>query len=214
MGKTTIENSDKSIISITTDTLEEATDVLARAFEDDPIISYFLTGHQDVYQKKLRELFRYQCLMYVDMKLPIFSIVKNTRIIGIACLSVPEKTERPDSLLEVDKKFEQSMGHESFGRIKRYMNLKKKHTPDEPHHYLAALGVHPNYQGRGFGRSLLERVCEISEDHGTSTGVYLETAKIENVEMYEHFGYILLGTEKLDGTVDLWYMFRPVKKND
>ena len=207
-------DSDKSIINISKDRLEEATDVLAKAFEDDPVINYFLFGHGDDYQEKLRELFRYQCLMYAEMRLPIFGSVKNSEITGIACLSVPDKKKRPDSLIEVDKKFEQSMEQESFDRIKRYMNLNKKHTPSVPHHYLAALGVHPDFQGQGFGRLLLEKVFELSGYHGTSTGVFLETATIENVEMYEHFGYDLLATEKLDGIVDLWYMFKSMKKND
>ncbi|UCD08204.1 MAG: GNAT family N-acetyltransferase [Dehalococcoidales bacterium] len=214
MGKTTIDNSEKSIISITKDTLEEATEVLAMAFQDDPIINYFLSGHTENYAEKQREIFRYQCLMYIEMGLSIFGAVKNSVITGIACLAVPEKKKRPDSLIESDKEFEKSMGQESIGRIKRYMKLNKKHTPEGPHHYLAALGVHPDFQGHGFGRLLLDRVNEITESHQTSTGIFLETAKLENVEMYRYFGYNLLATEKLDGIVDKWYMFRPVKKND
>ncbi|OGN90844.1 MAG: hypothetical protein A2158_05175, partial [Chloroflexi bacterium RBG_13_46_14] len=184
------------------------------AFEDDPVINYFLAGHTDDYQEKLRDLFRYQCLMYVEMDLPIFGTVRNSLITGIACLSVPEKKDRPDSLFEADKKFETAIGLESFNRIKRYMKMNKEHTPERPHHYLAALGVHPDFQGQGFARILLDRMHEISENHGISTGIYLETAKMKNVEMYEHFGYSLSAIEKLDGIVDLRYMFRPVEKND
>ena len=209
-----INNTDRMIITITKDTIDEATEVLSSAFADDPIINYFLSGHTDDYPEKLRGIFRYQCLMYIEMNLPIFGTVQNSRITGIACLSIPEKKERPESLVEVDREFTFSMGPESLERIKRYMNLNKKHTPEGSHHYLAALGVHPDFQEQGFGRLLLDRVREISEKHGTSTGVYLETAKSKNVEMYEYFGYNLLATEKLDGTVNLWYMFRPVKKND
>jgi ribosomal protein S18 acetylase RimI-like enzyme len=152
--------------------------------------------------------------MYIEMELPIFGTVLDSRIIGIACLSVPEKKERPDSLVEADRQFVTQIGPDSFGRIKRYMELKKKHTPEEQHHYLAALGVHPDFQGQGHARFLLDRVTEISEKHSTSTGIFLETAKMKNVEMYKHFGYDLLAKETLDDIVDLWYMFRPVKKKD
>lgn len=188
--------------------------MLSGAFRDDPVINYFLYGHTDDYPEKLRGIFRYQCLMYVEMKLPIFATMHDSRIAGVVCLSLPEKKERPDSLIEADKKFEISMGSDSFNRIKRYMKLNKKHIPGAPHHYLAALGVHPDYQGQGYARLLLDEVHRISESHQTSTGIFLETAKSKNVEMYKHFGYNLLATEKLDGVVDLWYMFRPVKKND
>lgn len=214
MANAKLNNTDKPIISITKDMLEEATEVLARAFEDDPIINYFLSGHTDDYQEKQSEIFRYQCLMYVEMELPIFGTVQDSRVIGIACLSVPEKKERPDSLAKADREFVSLMGPDSIGRIKRYMELKKKHTPEGLHHYLAGLGVHPDYQGQGHARFLLDRVTEISEEHGTSTGIFLETAKLENVEMYKHFGYDLLAKDKLDDIVDLWYMFRPIKKNE
>lgn len=214
MDNIKLENSEDPIIRITKNKLEEATEVLAGAFEDDPVINYFLSGHTDDYSKKLSWIFRYQCLMYVEMNLPIFGTVQNSRITGVACLSGPEKTERPDSLVEADREFVSLMGPDSLGRVKRYMNLSKKHTPEGLHHYLAGLGVHPNFQGEGYGRLLLEEVYEITESHRTSTGIYLETAKMKNVEMYEHFGYNLLATEKLDGIVDLWYMFRPVEKNN
>lgn len=212
IASTNIEIPDKAIISITRDSLEEATEVLARAFEDDPVIRYFLSGHEEEYQEKLRDIFRYQCLMYIEMKLPIIGTVQNSRITGVTCLSVPEKKDRPDSLDKADKEFEISMGTESFARIKRYSTLNKKHTPEGLHHYLAALGVHPDFQGRGFARILMDRAREISEKHGSSKGIYLETAKLKNVGMYQHFGYNLLATEKLDGIVDLWYMFRPDDK--
>lgn len=187
---------------------------MVQAFEDDPVVRYFLSGHEKDYPEGARKLFGYQCLMYIEMELPVFGTIRNNRITGVAFLSGPEKKNKPDSLLEADKEFEVFMGPDSFGRIKRYMKLNKKHTPKEPHHYLAGLGVHPDFQGQGYARSLLDRISEISEDHGTSTGVYLETAKLKNVEMYEHFGYHLFATEKLDDIVDKWYMFRPVRNND
>ena len=214
MSRTNTNYSDNSVISISKDSLEVATDVLARAFEGDPLIRYFLSGHEKDYLEGVRRIFEYQCLMYIEMELPIFGTVKNHQITGIACLSVPEKKDRPDSLIEADRQFEEFMGPDSFDRIKRYMKLNNKNTPRKSHHYLAALGVHPNFQGQGFGRLLLDRVSEMALDHGVSTGVFLETAKTKNVEMYNHFGYNLLATEKLDGIVKLSYMFKPVKKNN
>jgi ribosomal protein S18 acetylase RimI-like enzyme len=214
MSHPKIDYSDNSVISITKENLEEAIKVLTRAFEDDPVVRYFLSGHEKDYPEGDRKLFGYQCLMYIEMGLPIFGTVRNNHITGVACLSGPEKKDRPDSLIKADREFVSFMGPDSLGRIKRYMNLSKKHTTKGLHHYLSGLGVHPDFQGQGFGRLLLDEVYTITESHQTSTGIYLETAKMKNVEMYQHCGYNLLATEKLDGIVDLWYMFRPVKKND
>ena len=214
MGETITNNSNTPTIAITKDNREEAVKVLLRAFEDDPVINYFIEAYDNNYLIGARKIFEYQCLMYIEMGLPIFGTVQNSHLTGVVCLALPEKKERPDSLVEADKEFEISMGPEFFSRIKRYMNLSKKYSPEGSHHYLSALGVHPDYQGKGFGRILLDEVYRITESYQVSRGIYLETAKMKNVEMYEHFGYKLLGTEKLDGIVDLWYMFRPVKKND
>jgi hypothetical protein len=202
------------IIRITKHSLDEATEVLTRAFEDDPIINYFLSGSEKDYPERSRKIFEYQCLLYIEMDLPVFGTVQNSHLTGVACLAVPEKKERPDSLLEADKEFEKSMGPEFLGRIKRYMNLSKKYSPEGLHHYLAGLGVHPDFQELGFGRLLLDEIYKIAATHQSSTGIYLETATLKNVEMYKHFGYNLLAMEKLDGIVDVWYMFRPVRKND
>jgi ribosomal protein S18 acetylase RimI-like enzyme len=152
--------------------------------------------------------------MYIEMKLPMFGTLQNFRITGVACLAVPEKKDRPESLIEADREFVSFMGPDSFERVKRYMNLSKKYSPEGLHHYLAGLGVHPDFQKQGFGRLLLDEVYKIAESHQTSTGIYLETATMKNVEMYKHFGYNLLGMEKLDGIVDVWYLFKPVRNND
>ncbi len=195
------------------DTLEEAADVLTQAFVGDPLIRYLLSGHESMYQEKVRELFHYQCLMYVEMELPIFGAVQDSRITGAACLSVPEEKERPASLVEADKKYNESVGKDSFERVQRFMRLSRKYIPDEPFHYLAALGVHPDYQGEGFGRLLLDEVHAVSEKHPMSSGVYLDTASLKNVEMYEYFGYRQIAQDKLDNIVDIWFMFRPTRKN-
>ena len=208
------EDFQEPITRITKDSLDEATEVLARAFEEDPLIHYFLSGHEKGYPEGARKIFEYQCLMYIEMELPLFGTLQNFQITGVACLAVPEKKDRPESLVEADREFVAFMGPDAFERIKRYMNLSKKYSPGGLYHYLAGLGVHPDYQGHGFGRLLLDEVYKIAVSHQSSAGIYLETATLKNVEMYKHFGYNLLATEKLDGIVDIWYMFKPVGNNE
>ena len=59
------------------------------------------------------------------------------------------------------------------------------------HLYLWVLGVHPDAQGRGIGRVLMEDV--IGRAEAQRIPVYLETATEENVDMYLGFGFQPLG---------------------
>lgn len=64
--------------------------------------------------------------------------------------------------------------------------------------WLAALYVRPGHRGRGFGRSLIER-CE---HEAWTTGadrlyLYTDTARA----IYEHLGWVTLGTEPYEGTI-------------
>ena len=89
-----------------------------------------------------------------------------------------------------------------------YQKLQKKYQPSQPYCYLAVLGVSPEFHGTGVARILMDEVHAIDSKDELSTGVYLETAKETNAEMYRHMGYELVAKDRLDGKVDTWYMFR------
>ena len=204
-------NTGNSVIEVNRDSLEEAVEVLTLAFENDPCGSDMLYREQSGYLDKVREIFRFTCLARIELGIPCIGTIRDSRITGIACISVPEKQKWPDSLTAASERMNSVIGRESSNRLKRFTELSNNYAPAEPHHYLAALGVHPEYQGQGFGRMLLDKVREIAENHPTSAGVYLDTARLKNVRLYEYFGYKQAGKDKLDGAVDLWYMFRENK---
>lgn len=199
----------KTKVDVFSDSLDEAVEVLALAFENDPFIRYTLFHQGAIYFDQVRELFRFVCEARLDLRWPLIGTASNSKLTGVACISVPEKKDWPTSLVEKYEKLKSSIGYESVNRLERFTNLSHQYAPRQSHHYLAAIGIHPKFQGQGFGRLLLNAVHEMSESHTESTGVYLETAIQVNVALYEHFGYHLVSKDKLDDTVDFWYMFRP-----
>ena len=70
--------------------------------------------------------------------------------------------------------------------------------------------VDPGQQGYGIGRALLEATHLISQDHPTSTGVYLNTENPRNVAFYQHMGYRITHQESL-GNTRVWCFFRSDK---
>lgn len=66
-------------------------------------------------------------------------------------------------------------------------NEMRRRRPGSPHHYLAAIGVHPHHQGRGIGGALLEPVLGLADEEGA--GCYLSTATQLNVSWYMQYGF-------------------------
>jgi ribosomal protein S18 acetylase RimI-like enzyme len=72
---------------------------------------------------------------------------------------------------------------------------------------MATLGVHPDQQGQGHGRALLNTVNGIVDADLDSIGIRLETNNPVNVLFYRHFGYDVVSNERIE-PIDIWCMFR------
>jgi GNAT superfamily N-acetyltransferase len=55
------------------------------------------------------------------------------------------------------------------------------------------LGVRRAWHGRGVGRLLLNAVSDLASADARSSGVSLTTETPENVKLYEHCGYSVVG---------------------
>jgi len=74
-----------------------------------------------------------------------------------------------------------------FGPASTLMAALVRVHPKSPHWYLFAIGVDPAYQGRGVGGALLRsRLAGVDQ---AGAAAYLESSKPENVPLYEHFGF-------------------------
>ena len=91
-------------------------------------------------------------------------------------------------------------------RALRGLALIERAHPREPHWYLAVLGTDPPQQGRGVGAALIEPVVARCDDE--SLGAYLESSKPDNVPYYERFGFRTTGQIDLPGGPPLWPMWR------
>ena len=78
--------------------------------------------------------------------------------------------------------------------------------PEEPHVHLGPIGVAPDAQGQGIGTALMNRYIDHLEQQRMAG--YLETDRLENVEFYKKFGFLVQREEQLIGA-PTWYMWRP-----
>jgi GNAT superfamily N-acetyltransferase len=80
--------------------------------------------------------------------------------------------------------------------------------PQEPHIHLGPIGVIPGSQRQGIGTALMNRYIDGLEEE-RSVG-YLETDRVENVQFYKKFGFVVKHEEVVIGT-PTWYMSRPLQ---
>ncbi|NUR90762.1 MAG: GNAT family N-acetyltransferase [Nonomuraea sp.] len=93
--------------------------------------------------------------------------------------------------------------------LDRFVHLDKvmeDHHPEQGHHFLLFLAVHPDLQGRGLGSALLEH------HHGTALGgqpAYLDAASPQSRDLYARHGYQGGPPYDIAGDARFWPMWRP-----
>jgi len=78
--------------------------------------------------------------------------------------------------------------------------------PQEPHWYLAVIGVDPRCQGEGCGSALLRQTLARVDADGLPA--YLESSNAANLPLYQRFGFEVMGEIVADEHARIWPMFR------
>jgi len=87
--------------------------------------------------------------------------------------------------------------------------LHKQNVPPE-HWYLMVLGVEPARQGHGIGSALMQPI--LAKADGDHVPCYLETQKARNVPLYQRHGFVVLKELDLpDGGPHIWTMRRDAR---
>jgi len=78
------------------------------------------------------------------------------------------------------------------------------------HWFLQAIGVSPQFQGRGYSGRLLRRMLARIDEAGLPC--YLETLEEQNVRLYEHFGFVVTEESAIPETnLTNWAMLREAR---
>jgi len=75
--------------------------------------------------------------------------------------------------------------------LNSYMRVTRSVAPSITSHYLIMIGVTPEAQGKGIGKAMLEHLLSMVDTDKKSCGVLLDTENIENVQLYQRFGFTL-----------------------
>jgi ribosomal protein S18 acetylase RimI-like enzyme len=184
--------------------VDRVVDMLALAFDDDPVVNYLV--RQD--GRRSERLHRAMRVALEQMTLP-YGASYVTEDYAAAALWVPPAGQHR-SLLG-DLRLLSAMlaigGAASIPRLIVASRLTEAHAPHEAHMHLMTLAVDPALQGQGIGSRLLEDGLERSDRQRLP--VYLRSSKERNVPFCERHGFRITAEIRLPrGGPPVWLMWR------
>ncbi|HLM64690.1 MAG TPA: GNAT family N-acetyltransferase [Acidimicrobiales bacterium] len=182
--------------------LAPLSEALARAFHDDPVMTWMFGDGEAARSRRLRRFFRSQAERHRKHG----EVLTGAGNEGGAFWDPPEgwKTSWID-LLRAAPVLVPALGPR-LRRCLAGLELIERAHPRGPHWYLAMLGTDPVHQGKGVGRALLEPILDRCDAEGL--GAYLESSKERNVPYYQRFGFTVTGQLDLPHGPPLWPMWR------
>ena len=183
-----------------------ASQTLARAFHDDPLICFLLPDVASRPQK-MPELFR--LLFKLGLLHGCCDVTSDYG--AVALWRPPGKWEIPwwEYILNAGD-FLGLFGFSGAGRVTQIMDFIERRHPHEPHYYLQAIGTDPAKQGKGYGGVVMRRHLAVADAAGLPA--YLESSKEVNIPIYQSFGFEATGELNLPlGGPTIWPMWRKAR---
>ena len=183
--------------------------VLCEAFRDYPVMRYVI-GPTDDYDRRLAALVSF-FVAARDLKedLILAAVSLNDDVDGVATVTLPGQRAEPPSLYERRQAVWDMLGADALDRYRAYGDACAPFDIEAPHHHLNMIGVRSALKGQGLSRLLLDELHERSLKDPNSAGVSLTTESDDNVGLYTHFGYEVVGRATVADGVKTTVMFRP-----
>jgi ribosomal protein S18 acetylase RimI-like enzyme len=177
---------------------EMLSQTISKAMFADPMYKYLIMN-QDQNYKYFQPFWK----AIIEYTLKNGIVIKNDMNYGAMCLIKPNKTDF--SFIDIIKtKCEIPIAifkipfsvRIKFANIVLKLGKYQNEIIPVPHYYLLCLGVLPNEQGKGIGKSLLKTMIEIVDQE--KMPIYLETETEQNISLYEKYGFIDMKTQIIE----------------
>ncbi len=189
------------------DRAPEVIDVLCEAFFDYPVMRFILGPLPD-YEEKIRTLVGFFVMARVYRNEVMMGIEEDGRLVGASLIAYPGSGDAPAELEAHRERLWAELGSDARARYEAFGAACGPFEVETPHLHLSMIGVRRSVQGRGLGRALLDSLHQLSLSEPSSAGVTLTTELEENVSLYQHFGYQLVGSDEVGKTFTTWGFFR------
>jgi GNAT superfamily N-acetyltransferase len=197
------------VVQLGPERVAEATDVLADAFYNYPVMRYVIGPVGGLYETRLRTLVEFfVTARFLRDDFVLAAEDDAGRSLAVATVTRPVERPASPEMSELRKGVWSELGADAYARYVALGEAWKEFDRDEPVYHLNMIGVWPGAAGTGLGRLLMGEVHARSKADAASVGVTLTTEDPSNVPLYEHFGYQVVGRVQV-GPVQSWGFFRP-----
>jgi GNAT superfamily N-acetyltransferase len=202
-----------SVAALSFDNVVEVVSVISDAFRDYPVMRWVAgadtPAHGAPYEVRLHRLVQLFVSARAYRDEPMMG-VRDERgaLIAAAVMSYAPTADPPPTFIALRESIWAELGADARGRADAYGDASAFFDALGTHHHLNMIGVRRTHQGLGLGRELLEAVQKLAAADPRSTGVSLTTELPQNVKLYEHFGYRVVGHKRVGPGLETWGMFR------
>jgi len=183
-------------------------EVLARAFDDDPVPRWLFRGDR----RRRRGLRAFFAIQLRHTYLERGEVYTTEDLAGAALWSPPGRARpgwRDLVRLVPVMPYLTGLGRDA-PEAARLLSAVDAARPRDPHWYLATLGTDPDRQRTGVGSALLGSVLHEVDAEGLPA--YLESSKESNLSFYNQHGFEVTGEIRTPrGGPTLWLMWRQAR---
>jgi len=205
-----INKEDNNIIQPNKNQIKKMARALSQAFQKGPMYEHLLPDNQER-EKNLHLIFKVFIKYYLKYGVVY---VTSEHLEGIILSS--ESTCGNMSMLRLLRcggwKLPLKFGFDFLKRvdvIDEVNDSKREILAPKPYEYLSIIGVLPSEQGKGYGGKLLN--FYLKELDRKKLPCYLETAKKDNLTLYEHFGFKIIDDYEFpDKNLTIWFLLRSI----
>jgi len=183
--------------------LATITDLLVRAFDDDPLTTFIFGGDR----RRRWGMHSFFTAQIRHQYLPLGQVFTTQELGGVAVWAPPSRQRHPvKELAELLPTAPFLVGKNMVRALRLLGEVDARH-PKEPHWYLATLGTDPRFQGTGVGSALLASMLARVDEEGMPA--YLESSKARNVPLYARYGFeVIEEFHSSVGSPPMWRMWR------
>lgn len=198
--------------------VDHVVDVFADAFSGYPVMRFTVGDEGDVSARE-RRLVR----LFVERRVarggPMFGVRASewsegsqaSEFDGAILLTIPEEPPPGPEIAEISAAAWRELGEDARLRYDDYTRASNFFSDYGPHLHLNMIGVRRVRKGSGLGRLLLDAVRQLADDNPAYSGVSLTTENPRNVDLYQHFGYEVVGEGQFGGNLKTWGMFLRIR---
>ncbi len=187
---------------------DEVVDVLCDAFRDYPVRRFVLGPNRADHAADLRTLIGLFVMSRALRGEHLFGVRGDAGLDAAAIVSRPGAPS-PPALAALREEVWTKLGADARGRYEAFTAACSPFEHTRPHLHLNMIGVRGRARGTGRARILLDRVHALSRADPASEGVSLTTEHPDNVLLYEHVGYVVMGHAIVSPELETWSLYRP-----